>query len=246
MIRRMLIALPIAVLTGSLLLGLPASPVAASAGCDTVSGSGPFADGFHSDISGPHFDIGDTITFTSTDPTSRPGTVTLSVNTGDSSSGGFGTVISVTLTSSTTFIVITLDASDDANLNGTLDCTNGPDGDDDGTSDASDNCPDVSNADQANEDGDTPGDACDDDDDNDGQSDGDEVACGSDPLDDEDMAPDADHDNVPDCIDSAAPTTTNALPATGSSSGAPAALGFVLVGVGLLAVLATRRKRIAH
>jgi predicted acyl esterase len=47
-----------------------------------------------------------------------------------------------------------------------------PDGDTDGVPDATDNCPAVANANQANNDGDTEGDACDADDDNDGVQDG--------------------------------------------------------------------------
>jgi hypothetical protein len=39
------------------------------------------------------------------------------------------------------------------------------------------------------------------DDDNDGQIDADELACGSDPLDDASQAADADGDNIPDCVD---------------------------------------------
>jgi len=47
----------------------------------------------------------------------------------------------------------------------------GNDKDSDGKLDSEDNCPDIANADQANFDGDSAGDACDDDDDNDGVSD---------------------------------------------------------------------------
>jgi hypothetical protein len=50
-------------------------------------------------------------------------------------------------------------------------------------------------------DGDGVGDNADPDDDGDGQSDEDELACGSDPLDDTSQAPDAEGDNIPDCVD---------------------------------------------
>ena len=50
-----------------------------------------------------------------------------------------------------------------------------PDGDGDGVADATDNCPAVPNADQANADGDDDGDACDPDDDNDGVPDVDDT-----------------------------------------------------------------------
>jgi hypothetical protein len=56
------------------------------------------------------------------------------------------------------------------------------DGDGDSVADANDNCPTTANADQANTDGDSQGNACDSDDDNDGFSDADEVAAGSNPL----------------------------------------------------------------
>ncbi len=54
-----------------------------------------------------------------------------------------------------------------------------PDADGDGVADSSDNCPAVSNVDQANADGDALGDSCDDDDDNDGVLDVDDCAGGS-------------------------------------------------------------------
>lgn len=50
-------------------------------------------------------------------------------------------------------------------------------------------------------DGDGIGNNADTDDDNDGQSDADETACGSDPLDANSTSPDADGDNIPDCVD---------------------------------------------
>jgi lysophospholipase L1-like esterase len=52
------------------------------------------------------------------------------------------------------------------------DVSEGPDSDDDGVPDASDNCPLLANPDQTNTDGDTEGDACDADDDGDGVLDG--------------------------------------------------------------------------
>jgi gliding motility-associated-like protein len=50
-------------------------------------------------------------------------------------------------------------------------------------------------------DSDDIGNNADEDDDNDGQSDVDEIACGSDPLDNASLSPDFDQDNIPDCVD---------------------------------------------
>ena len=58
----------------------------------------------------------------------------------------------------------------------------GEDTDGDGRCDVADNCPDVANADQANEDNDAFGDVCDLDRDNDGLSDADEAALETDPV----------------------------------------------------------------
>jgi hypothetical protein len=69
----------------------------------------------------------------------------------------------------------------------------GNDIDEDGVPDASDNCPLLSNSDQADADLDEIGDVCDPDDDNDGASDVDELAAGTDPLD-----PDSDDDGIAD------------------------------------------------
>lgn len=68
-----------------------------------------------------------------------------------------------------------------------------PDSDGDGVADASDNCPSVANANQANFDGDGLGDACDSDDDNDGASDTAEASAGSNPKD-----TDTDNDGLSD------------------------------------------------
>ena len=57
-----------------------------------------------------------------------------------------------------------------------------PDADGDGLNNTTDNCPQVSNPDQADRDGDLAGDVCDRDNDNDGFSDAKEVERGSDPL----------------------------------------------------------------
>ncbi|MCB0090811.1 MAG: choice-of-anchor D domain-containing protein, partial [Caldilineaceae bacterium] len=70
------------------------------------------------------------------------------------------------------------------------------DGDNDGIPDGTDNCPAVSNPDQANFDGDGQGDACDADDDNDGLSDVNEAAAGTNPHN-----PDTDNDTVGDNSD---------------------------------------------
>lgn len=71
-----------------------------------------------------------------------------------------------------------------------------PDSDRDKITDRDDNCPGVSNADQANNDGDAMGDACDPDDDNDGVSDVQEALNGTNPFDN-----DSDGDGVDDAGD---------------------------------------------
>jgi hypothetical protein len=59
----------------------------------------------------------------------------------------------------------------------------------------------VSNTSLPDFDNDGIADDCDPDDDNDGQSDDDEIACGSDPFDEQSLAPDVDGDDIPDCVD---------------------------------------------
>jgi hypothetical protein len=71
-----------------------------------------------------------------------------------------------------------------------------PDGDGDGVSVVSDNCPTDANPDQVDTDGDGQGDVCDADDDGDGVSDAAEARLGSNPL-----ASDSDRDGVPDGSD---------------------------------------------
>ncbi len=68
------------------------------------------------------------------------------------------------------------------------------DSDEDGIPDAQDNCPNVSNADQLNNDGDTEGDACDADDDNNGIADAIEIGNPQIPT-------DTDNDGTPDYLD---------------------------------------------
>jgi hypothetical protein len=68
-----------------------------------------------------------------------------------------------------------LDPPEDLTLNLMRDIGWFADADTDGIEDAVDNCPNVANADQANYDGDSAGDACDTDDDNDGVLDGDDA-----------------------------------------------------------------------
>ena len=68
------------------------------------------------------------------------------------------------------------------------------DNDADGIANGTDNCPNISNADQLNTDGDSQGNACDLDDDNDQISDEFELANGLDPLDASDASADADGD----------------------------------------------------
>lgn len=70
------------------------------------------------------------------------------------------------------------------------------DGDGDTVADYDDNCPSVVNANQANNDGDSAGDACDSDDDNDGISDVAELANGLDPFSAADASGDLDGDGI--------------------------------------------------
>ena len=71
----------------------------------------------------------------------------------------------------------------------------------DGIGDVCDVCPTVFDPDQKDYDQDLLGDLCDLDDDNDGQSDEEEIACGSDPKDENSKSPDFDGDGILDCFD---------------------------------------------
>ena len=122
------------------------------------------------------------------------------------------------------------DIQEDTNNNGVHNVgeTNAkdPDTDDDGVIDGVDNCPFVSNADQANADaqlaqdpnsgvtGDATGDACDDDDDNDGLTDAQEFAIGT--LTDN---PDTDNDGHLDDVDNC-PTVNNFVQSDNDGDGA--------------------------
>jgi LPXTG-motif cell wall-anchored protein len=95
-------------------------------------------------------------------------------------------------------------------------------------------------------DGDGIGNNSDDDDDGDGQSDLDEIACGSNPLDPASTSPDTNSNGIPDCVETAPPSTTvpsTELPATGSSSQHLIWLALLLMAVGAsLAVGLGRRQ----
>ena len=73
--------------------------------------------------------------------------------------------------------------------------------DQDGVGDVCDVCPELFDPEQEDYDKDLVGDLCDPDDDNDGQSDEDEIACGSDPKNENSMSPDFDRDGILDCFD---------------------------------------------
>jgi hypothetical protein len=75
-----------------------------------------------------------------------------------------------------------------------------PDKDGDGTLNEDDAFP-LDPEEDTDTDGDGIGDNADTDDDGDGQLDVDEIACGSDPLDAEDLSLDTDGDSIPDCVD---------------------------------------------
>jgi len=78
----------------------------------------------------------------------------------------------------------TIDGTDPLDASDCLNCSATDDRDNDGVLDsAPDNCPTISNADQADLDKDGEGDVCDEDDDGDGASDVDEAAAGTDPRD---------------------------------------------------------------
>lgn len=74
------------------------------------------------------------------------------------------------------------------------------DDDNDGTPDVDDDFP-FDDSEDTDTDGDGIGNNADDDDDADGQLDADELACGSNPVDEGDLALDSDSDHLPDCVD---------------------------------------------
>ena len=92
-----------------------------------------------------------------------------------------------------------LSLADDNDADDSPDCVEADD-DNDGTDDVDDAFP-FDDTESSDNDDDGIGDNADPDDDNDGQSDEDELACGSDPLDDFSLAADHDGDDSPDCVD---------------------------------------------
>ena len=87
----------------------------------------------------------------------------------------------------------------DTDVDGIPDCIDSDD-DGDGVLDTEDAFP-LDKEEWTDTDGDGIGNNADTDDDNDGQSDADEIACGSDPLDNASLSSDFDQDGVPDCVD---------------------------------------------
>ena len=87
----------------------------------------------------------------------------------------------------------------DTDSDGIPDCIDSDD-DGDGVLDTEDAFP-LNKEEWADTDGDGIGNNADEDDDNDGQSDVDEIACGSDPLDNASLSTDFDQDGISDCVD---------------------------------------------
>ncbi|MCG5644945.1 gliding motility-associated C-terminal domain-containing protein [Flavobacteriaceae bacterium LSUCC0859] len=87
----------------------------------------------------------------------------------------------------------------DTDLDGIANCID-EDDDGDGVEDTEDAFP-VDPSEWTDTDGDGIGNNADTDDDNDGQSDTDEIACGSDPLDNSSVSLDYDQDGIPNCVD---------------------------------------------
>jgi gliding motility-associated-like protein len=87
----------------------------------------------------------------------------------------------------------------DTDSDGIPDCIDSDD-DGDGVLDTEDAFP-LDKEEWSDTDGDGIGNNADQDDDNDGQSDADEMACGSDPLDNASLSLDFDQDGIPDCVD---------------------------------------------
>jgi hypothetical protein len=87
----------------------------------------------------------------------------------------------------------------DTDSDGDANCVDDDD-DNDGTDDDDDAFP-LDPTEDTDTDGDNVGNNADTDDDGDGQSDADETACGSDPLDENDLATDTDGDDSPNCVD---------------------------------------------
>jgi hypothetical protein len=147
------------------------APVITSTAVTADDGSGTYS----YDVNATDID-GDTMVFSLV---SAPTGMTI-----NSSTGVIGWTVPAVITGSYAVTVRVADRADGTALTDTQSFSiTLQDTDDDGISDFSDNCPSISNTDQANNEGDSQGDLCDSDDDNDSIPDTVEVANGLDPFD---------------------------------------------------------------